>query len=130
MKTLKAVFVDDNKDICESMRVICRTKHIDSETAYSGKAAIERIKALHPDFVLLDIGMPDLSGWQVAEILRQDETLKGMKIYALTAYASPGDIQRSFDAGMDWHFIKPLELDSFWEVLQKHGLLNGTNGVK
>lgn len=119
----KILVVDDNRQGCDTLTQLFRALGHKAESAYCGKDAIQRAYDFLPDAILLDIGMPDMSGWDVAETLRQDANFRDTKLYALTAYDSQADIQRSYDVGIDYHFVKPiLDMESFWEIMRKHGL--------
>lgn len=128
MRTLKVLVVDDNREGCDTMTLLFRMSRVPAlfvaEAAYSGEEAIKKAHEMRPDFMLLDIGMPDMSGWEVTQELRQAASFKEMKIYALTGYSDASSIQRSYDAGMNYHFVKPMsEMQVLWDVLEKHGLL-------
>lgn len=122
--TLKVLVVDDNREGCDTMTLLFRTlKHI-AEAAYCGQDAIKKAYEMRPDFILLDIGMPDMSGWEVTQALRKDDSFKDMKIYALSGYSDATSVQRSYDVGMNYHFVKPMDdLQVLWDILKKHGLL-------
>jgi CheY-like chemotaxis protein len=72
--------------------------------------AISEASAFRPDVVLLDIDLPGMDGYSVAEALRRDSSLGSMVLIAMTGYGNEADIQRALDAGFDRHFLKPLEL--------------------
>jgi CheY-like chemotaxis protein len=76
---------------------------------FSARAALERCTALDPDVVLLDIGLPDLDGYEVARRLRKIEALEGVGLFALTGYGQAEDLERARAAGFDGHFVKPLD---------------------
>jgi CheY-like chemotaxis protein len=70
-----------------------------------------------PDIMLLDIGLPDMDGYEVAEHLRQVPELKAMRLIAITGYGQESDRQRSREAGFDEHMVKPVEWRKLEELL-------------
>ena len=99
--------VDDNLDSANSVAVLLRMGGHEVEVAHDGPTALDRVKAKHPDVVLLDIGLPGMSGYDVAEELRRMD-LPGMRIYAMTGYGQRQDRRRSQEAGFDGHLVKPV----------------------
>jgi CheY-like chemotaxis protein len=83
---------------------------------HSGREALEAFESFRPDAVLLDIGMPDMDGYEVARRIR---ALAGARVLllALTGWGQEHDQQRSRDAGFDRHMIKPPDIDLLREVL-------------
>ncbi len=73
-----------------------------------GEAAYERIKAHHPDLVILDIMMPGLDGYQVLKKMKEDENLKNIPVVMLTVRGQEQDIIRGFDLGSDDYIVKPF----------------------
>ena len=78
-------------------------------TAHDGREALNAADAFRPDVVLLDIGLPIMNGYEVAERLRQKEWGKRMVLIAATGWSQEADRQRSKAAGFDHHLAKPLE---------------------
>jgi CheY-like chemotaxis protein len=72
---------------------------------FSAHEALERAATIRPDFVLLDIGLPDLDGFEVARRLRQMDGLGDVGLIALTGYGQPDDLKRGRAAGFDAHFV-------------------------
>ena len=86
------------------------------EIAYDGPSAVAKVRANPPDVVLCDIGLPGMSGYEVAQTLRA-ENYEGLQIVAVSGYAQPEDIQRAVDAGFDRHVAKPLGLEDLERLL-------------
>jgi DNA-binding response OmpR family regulator len=86
-------------------------------TAHDGRGAIAAAEALRPDVVLLDIGLPDLSGYDVARTLRERMPGAPMRIVALTGWGQPEARERALEAGFDFHLVKPADLRKLREVL-------------
>lgn len=116
---LKILVVDDNHEGCETMRMLLAASGHKVEKAHCGLTALECAQRFKPDLILLDIGLPHKNGWEVAQELRADSTFDKTIIYALSGYGEPGDIQRSLDSGMNRHFVKPLDMDEFWDCLKE-----------
>jgi two-component system CheB/CheR fusion protein len=79
------------------------------ERVYTARDAIERSVAFRPDVILLDIGLPEIDGYEVARRLRATPGLEGLRLVALTGYGQPEDRARTRAAGFDDHLVKPVE---------------------
>jgi len=101
--------VDDSRDVVESLAMVLRGWGHEVCVAYDGRGALDAAPAFAPDLVLLDIGMPGMDGYQVAQRLRQVEGGKGLTLVALTGYGQDEDRSRSREAGFDYHMVKPVE---------------------
>ncbi len=122
---LKILVVDDNRDGCNLMVLCLKKKGHDTKAAYSGRSSIQEALSFRPDMILLDIGLPDLNGWDAAKEMRQHDTLASTKIYALTGYGDQTDIEKTMEAGMNYHFVKPLDMADLWRVCRMQGLEPG-----
>ena len=100
--------VDDNDDAASSMAMLLRMMGHDASIAHDGESALRGIEADRPDIVLLDIGLPGMSGYEVAERLRKTPAGKALRLYALTGYGQEEDRRRSAAAGFDGHLVKPV----------------------
>jgi signal transduction histidine kinase/ActR/RegA family two-component response regulator len=105
----RILIVDDNVDAATSLAEILRLEGHQCEVVFSAKEALQIAAKFRPDFVLLDIGLPGLDGYEVARRLRQIEGLEGVGLIALTGYGQPEDLERARVAGFDRHFVKPLD---------------------
>ena len=102
---LRILVVDDNEDAALSLAMILDAHEV--RTANSGETAISIARDFRPDAVLLDIGLPDMSGYEVAEHLKRLEGNPRPLLIALTGYGQPADKARTRDAGFDHHLVKP-----------------------
>jgi CheY-like chemotaxis protein len=102
------VVVDDNVDAAESMAVLLRMHGQEVDIEERGAAAVARIARRRPDILLLDIGLPDMSGYDVARAVRQQPGGDRIKIFALTGYGQEEDRRRALEAGFDGHLVKPV----------------------
>jgi PAS domain S-box-containing protein len=117
IKKVRILVVDDNADTAQSMAMLLKLIGHEVETASSGPQAIEVAKAYQPDFVLLDIGLPGMSGYEVASQLRKEESCNHAVIVAVSGYGQDEDRRRSKSAGFDFHLTKPLDHDALLTLL-------------
>jgi CheY-like chemotaxis protein len=82
-----------------------------ARAVYDGPAALATLPGLRPGVVLLDLGMPDMDGFEVARRIRADPALAGVRIVALTGWGQESDRERTRGAGFDFHLTKPVDLD-------------------
>ena len=90
----------------------------DCRAVTSGTAAIEMVTTFDPDVVLLDIGLPDLSGYEVARAIRARKRVPRVFIAAITGWANPEDRVKSLAAGIDTHLLKPPKPKTLEELLR------------
>jgi CheY-like chemotaxis protein len=102
------LIVDDNQDAAEALAWIVEPLH-DVQVAHDGRSAVDRAQAFRPDVVLLDIGLPVLNGYQVAEELRKSPDTAQCVIIAITGYGQSSDRERALQSGFDFHLVKPAE---------------------
>jgi PAS domain S-box-containing protein len=100
--------VDDNSDAASSIAMLLRMHGQEVEVEERGLSAIERLKARRPDILLLDLGLPDVSGYEVAREARKLAGGDRIRIYALTGYGQHEDRRRTVEAGFDGHLVKPI----------------------
>ncbi len=113
----RVLIVDDNADAANSLAMLLGLRGHETQVAFSARAALERIESFHPEVVLLDIGLPEINGYELARRLRARPTLQGVRIVALTGFAQPEDQQRARSAGFDGHVVKPVSLSALEHVL-------------
>lgn len=107
-RSVRVLVVDDYADNVESMAMLLRMYGHNVETARNGSAALRLAKAYHPEVVLLDIAMPEMSGYEVARQLRS--MFQGnVVLIALTAYGFDEVRRRCLEAGFDHHLVKPAD---------------------
>ena len=104
----EVLVVDDNADAADSMAMLLRLAGHHVEIEHEGESALKRVEAKTPDIVLLDIGLPGMNGYEVAQQLRSRPEGQGIRIYALTGYGQEEDRRRSEAAGFDGHLVKPV----------------------
>ncbi len=105
----RVLLVDDNRDSIEAMQAWLREAADDVRVAYDGTEALALAKAFQPQVVLIDIGLPDMSGYDVARKLRAMPGMHGAVLVAITGFGRPEDIELSREAGFDEHITKPAD---------------------
>lgn len=113
----RILVVDDNVDSATSLAKMLEMMGNDTRVAHDGVGAIQSAETYKPDLVLLDIGLPGMNGYAVAEQMRARPLLKKVVIAALTGYGDERDRQRTNAAGFDHHFVKPLSINSLESLL-------------
>ena len=107
----RILIVDDNADAAISLAEVLRMEGHACEALFSAQEALEKAAMMRPDFVLLDIGLPGLDGYEVARRLRKIDGLQDVGLIALTGYGQPDDLERARDAGFDEHCVKPVDFE-------------------
>jgi PAS domain S-box-containing protein len=106
---LRVLVVDDNNDSADSLAVWLDLVGHDVRTAYDGRQALALAQELRPDVILLDIGMPGMSGYEVARRLRESPETRDVLLLAMTGWGQDEDRRLSQEAGFDEHLVKPLD---------------------
>ena len=109
LRSLRVLVVEDNIDAAESLATLLRLWSHEVHVVHDGCKALEAAREQQPEVVLLDIGLPGLDGYQVARCLREDLHLDHALLVAMTGYGQPEDRRRSREAGIQYHFVKPVE---------------------
>ncbi|MBG9388425.1 PAS domain-containing hybrid sensor histidine kinase/response regulator [Caenimonas aquaedulcis] len=103
----RVLIIDDNRDAADSLAEILRLMGCSVKTAYDGPTGIARAKEYAPHAALVDLGMPDMNGFEVLKALRVDSPR--LLVAAVTGYGNEEDKQRTTAAGFDLHFVKPVD---------------------
>jgi signal transduction histidine kinase/CheY-like chemotaxis protein len=117
----KVLIIEDNPDAGETLLEILEMSGHRVRLARDGNSGIALAQELEPDVVLCDIGLPDVSGYEVARALRTIDKLRSTRLIALTGYTQPGDKRRAQEAGFDAHLSKPPPLETLQEMLEASG---------
>jgi PAS domain S-box-containing protein len=120
----RILIADDNLDAAEALALLLRMSGDEVCTAKDGLEALQQATDFHPDVVLLDIGMPRMDGLEAARRLRQQPWAKKVLILAMTGWGQESDRQRSKEAGIDYHLVKPVD-----PLALRHLLTNGATGA-
>jgi CheY-like chemotaxis protein len=114
---MRVLVVEDQPDAAATLVMLLCVWGYEVQAAHDGLSALAVAQAFSPDVVLLDIGLPGMDGWQVAERLRQQPTIKRPHLIAVTGYGQDADRRRSQDAGIELHLVKPVDPDELRQVL-------------
>jgi len=113
----RILVADDNRDSADSMAAMLSLMGFETAVAYDGDEALQVASAWRPHAAILDIGMPRLSGEEVARRLRASEHSRDMMLIALSGWGRDDDRRRTSEAGFDHHLVKPLDIDALVELL-------------
>jgi PAS domain S-box-containing protein len=116
---MRVLVVDDNLDAAEALAMALGMHGCDTRMAYTAHSALAIAPAFGPDAVLLDIGLPDLNGYELARRLRRMPGGDGLKLIATTGWGQDRDRQRAFEAGCDHHLTKPIDVERLRGLLRQ-----------
>jgi PAS domain S-box-containing protein len=116
---LRILVVDDNVDAATSMALLLKRLGHEVHLAHDGLQAVESSRALEPQIVLLDIGLPKLNGYDACRQIRAADPEHKTILIALTGWGQPDDRRKSEEAGFDAHLVKPVDLTTLMEVLRR-----------
>lgn len=116
---VRILVVDDSRDGADSLSVVLQMMGAESRAVYDGPTALSVIKTFAPTTVLLDIGMPDMDGHEVARRIRADPALAGIRLIALTGWGAEGDRRRSQESGFNDHWVKPVEPEKLMTLVHR-----------
>lgn len=117
--SVRVLVVEDNADAALMLREILQLRSHEVSIAENGADALAALHARSTDVVLCDIGLPGMSGYDLARAVRGDPALRDVAMVALTGYGQPEDRHRTAEAGFDEHLIKPVSLQALDEVLRR-----------
>jgi len=118
--TARILAVDDVSHNLELMTYLLEASGHEVYSAASGYEALRVAKENHPDLVVLDVQLPDISGYRVLEVLRADPDLAAVPVIAVTAYAMVGDRDHALAAGFDGYLSKPIDPTTLVDALDTH----------
>lgn len=117
----RVLVVEDRKDAADSLAAILHLEGYDVRVCYDGSSALVTVKDWRPAAAVIDIGLPGISGYALAQQVRQLPFGNGVLLIALTAYAYPADIDKARYAGFNWHVPKPAPSSVVVEILRNPG---------
>jgi PAS domain S-box-containing protein len=115
--SLRILIVDDNRDGADSLAMLLRTIGNDTRTAYDGQEGVDLAGQFRPEVLLLDIGLPKLSGYEACRRIREQSWGKGIVLIAVTGWGQENDRRRSHEAGFDHHMVKPVDPQGLMHLL-------------
>jgi CheY-like chemotaxis protein/two-component sensor histidine kinase len=113
----RIMVADDNRDSADAMKMLLKLSGHHVHLAHSGAEALEIAKLVRPEIGILDIGMPDMDGYDVAERIRHEAWGKDVMLIAVTGWGQDADKRRALAAGFDHHLTKPIEFETLKQLL-------------
>lgn len=115
---LRILLVDDNQDALRALGILLELEGHSIIMADNGRDAIRMAAGVRPDVAIVDVGMPEIDGFDVARAVRSEDSLAGVLLIALTGYASESDRSRALAAGFDHHLSKPISLEKLHHIFE------------
>lgn len=116
-RAVRVLVVDDLVDAAEALARLLKYDRHEVRTTYSGAAALALAREFQPDVVLLDLGLPGIDGFTVAEQLRREPGCRALAIIAITGLSSSVADARAAESGIDRYLTKPVKIDQLQQVL-------------
>jgi PAS domain S-box-containing protein len=117
-RSLRILVVDDNVDAADSIAMLLNMEGHETRSVNTARAALLAVPDFQPEVVLLDIGLPEMDGYEVARRLREQNGKHRMRLVAVTGYGQPADRRRAQAAGFDEHMVKPVEPTALQDFLR------------
>lgn len=117
----KILVVEDNVDAAQMLRDLLQAQGHQVRLAETADRALAMLRGERWDLVLCDIGLPGMSGYELAHAVRADAGLRATRLVALTGYGQPEDRERSARAGFDAHLTKPVDMHTLQQVVETSG---------
>lgn len=116
---LQLLVVDDNRDAADAMVMAAQVLGHEAVAVYDGAAALSLLETFRPDLMILDLSMPGMDGYALATAIRSRPEFRGTLLVALSGFGADADRQRSLQSGFDLHTLKPMEIDTLEQLLQR-----------
>jgi len=116
----RVLVVDDNRDAADSLAMVLGKAGHQTFTAYTGERALQIGEREHPDVIVLDIGMPDMTGYEAAQRIRRTRWGNDILLLAITGWGQKEDIERALKAGFDFHMTKPADPEHVENLLAEY----------
>jgi CheY-like chemotaxis protein len=114
----RILVVEDNADARETLRLLLELSGHEVHLAANGRTGVALALRTRPEVALIDLGLPDLDGWELARRVRAAPEGTGIRLVALTGYGQPHDRRRAGEAGFDAYLVKPIDRESLDAALQ------------
>jgi len=115
----RILVVDDNEDAATALAMMLRLEGHEVESFFSAAEALARAVEFKPEVALLDIGLPEMDGYELAQRLRESVGPRRIRLVALTGYGQAEDRERARSVGFDEHLVKPADLRALQQVLER-----------
>jgi signal transduction histidine kinase/CheY-like chemotaxis protein len=119
VRSLRLLVVDDNVDAAETLGMLMAEAGHQVTVEHSSRVALGRAREIQPDICLLDIGLPDIDGNELARRLRLQPETAGAVLIAVTGYGQERDRNESYAAGFDYHFVKPVDMPRLYALMAR-----------
>jgi PAS domain S-box-containing protein len=116
----RVLIVEDSVDARESLRLLLELAGHEVDTAEDAASSLDKVRVFQPDVALIDIGLPGMDGYQLAQALRQSPHARGLRLIALTGYGQVEDQRKALSAGFDLHLTKPVDPDRLQGLIGDH----------
>lgn len=113
LKGKTILVIDDEPDSLEIAETLLLDMGMDVLTARNGLEALKMLEDSMPDYIISDLSMPSMSGWELIDLIKRDRRLMEIPVFALTAHVMPGDRSKAIAAGFHNYLTKPLNPDTF-----------------
>jgi signal transduction histidine kinase/CheY-like chemotaxis protein len=124
----RVLVVDDDKDVADSFVVLLQSLGAETRVAYSGAEALDGMAAFKPHLAFLDIGMPEMDGYEISRRIRLSPGGEDIVLVALSGWGSEKDRQLTLEAGFDCHYVKPISFETLAKILASNALDNLSPG--
>jgi two-component system, cell cycle response regulator DivK len=114
------LLIEDNIDNLDLVRFLLEDADYTVAAATDGKTGLKMAFEQRPCLVLLDLSIPEINGWSLAEMFKSNNRIRHIPLIALTAHALPGDRKRALDAGCDGYISKPLDIANFVPMIEEY----------
>jgi len=115
----RILIVEDNMDNYELVRIVLERAGYDVFLAVNGRDGVDAARAQKPDLILMDLGMPEMDGWNATKRLKANEETKSIPLYVLTAHTLPEERKRAILAGCDGYVAKPIHMKGFLDLVEE-----------
>jgi DNA-binding response OmpR family regulator len=116
---LDVLIVEDEDDAAESLMMLLRTQKHNVRWARNGTAALNLVEGNPPDLILLDVGLPDISGHEVAQRIKERQLLKAPLVVVITGHDQPEDTEQLREMGIDLYLTKPVNPESLLALIDR-----------
>lgn len=116
-RVFRILVVEDNLDSVHSLCLVLREMGHQVDYAINGYVALDAARRFKPDFIILDLGLPGMTGFEVCQQVRKDPELRDVKLIALTGYGDEAFRKRAEQAGFDQFYTKPLDPNVLYQLL-------------
>jgi CheY-like chemotaxis protein len=119
MISLHVLVVDDDVDAAEAVAALLELQGHRPALLHDGLGVLEAARSFVPDVIVMDLGLPGINGYEAAALLRQERSLDGILLVALTGWGTEAHKRASLHAGFDFHLTKPVTYDGLARILKE-----------